>query len=190
MNIRQQSFDHRSKMWNRTVQAQSQLLDIYYSMMREVNESITAGVRNAEQLQRSQLDLTRQALERNGQLADRIWNQKNLSEVLVAQSQLAADQVAEGIGIWRSYLRALQDSQLATLSSTRERVEEVTDEMRRASEEVARKAQDITSTKGADLTKPREGGAGKAAKTPLWTGIERRKASNADYSGIERRKAA
>jgi hypothetical protein len=173
-------------MWNRTIQAQSQLLDIYYSMMREMNESITAGVRNAEQFQRSQLDLTKQALERNGQLADKIWNRKNVSELVVAQSQLAADQVAEGMDVWRNYLRALQDSQLATLSSTRARVEEVTDEVRRASEETAQKAQEIA--KGTDFTKPRD--TGKGGKVSLWTGAERRKAANTAYSGIERRKAA
>ena len=173
-------------MWNRTLQAQSQLLDIYFSMVREVNESFTAGVRNAEQFQRSQLDLTKQALERNGQLADRIWNQKNLSELAVTQSQLAADQIAESMDLWRSYLRAFQDSQLATLSSTRARVEEVTDDVRRATEETARKAQEIG--KAADFTKPRD--TGKGGKASQWNGIERRKAANASYSGIERRIAA
>ena len=185
-------------MWNRTIQAHTQLFDIYFSMMREVNESITAGVQNAEQLQRSQLDLTRQVLERNGQIADRIWNQKNLSELATAQSQLAADQMAEGMNLWRNYVRALQDSQLATLSSTRERVEQVTDEVQRATEETARKAQDLVKgsestksselIKGSDWSKPRE--TGKSSKSASWSGIERRKAANTAYSGLERRKVA
>jgi hypothetical protein len=184
-------------MWNRTIQAQTQLFDIYFSMMREVNESITTGVKNAEQLQRSQLDLTRQVLERNGQIADRIWNQKNLSELATAQSQLAADQVAEGMNLWRNYVRALTDSQLSTLSSTRERVEQVTDEMQRATEETARKAQDLVKgssdkstelIKGSDWSKSRE--TGKSSKSGSWSGIERRKAANTAYSGLERRKVA
>lgn len=176
-------------MWNRTIQAQSQLLDLYHSMLQEVNQSITEGLQNAERLQRSQIDLAREALERNGRLADRIWGQRNFSELLVAQSQLAADQMAEGMDVWRSYLRAVQDSQLATLSSTRARVEEATAEVAKATEEAARKAQDIT--KGTDITRA-AGREGKAAARAAsnWSGVERRKATNAQYSGMERRKAA
>jgi hypothetical protein len=175
-------------MFNRTIQAQSQLLDMYYSMVREVNQSITESLQNAEKLQRSQIDLAVEALERNGRLADRLWNQKNLSGLLVAQTQLSADQVSEGMDLWRNYVRALQDSQLATLSSTRARVEEATEEVAKAAEEAARKAQTIT--KGTDITRPAGKETRSGAKAPVWSGIERRKAANTEYSGIERRKAA
>ena len=97
-----------------TMQNQSQFVDIYRSMARAAAESSKTVLQNTERLHQQQLQIVRDALERNMKAAAQLAEVKSIDELLAVQSQLIGAQFAHGMETWRAMVRVAGESQ-ATL---------------------------------------------------------------------------
>src|SRR4051812_17303219 len=104
------------------MQAQSHLLDIYRSMARAANDTVTATLQSTQRIQQNQLDVVKAALDQSTRSAQQLTQVQSIDELVSAHSQLVGTQVAHTMEIWRSMFRALGDTQMTLMAQMQSHV--------------------------------------------------------------------
>jgi hypothetical protein len=126
------------------MQGQSHFLDIYRSMARASNESITASLQSTERIHQKQLDVVRSALEQSSKAARQLADVHDLDELVSVQSQIIGAQVAQSIDLWRNLFRAVGDAQMTLMSQVQHQVGQATETVRQAYDLTKRATDDAT----------------------------------------------
>lgn len=169
------------------MQAQTDFLDMYRPITSAATEALKVALRNMERLNEQQLQWVRVALEQNDRLANRLAEVRSIDDLFHAQRQFAFSQVTQGIEGWWRLFRAMQDSQLETMSRMEAQVAQATQAARRTYDLAIQTMQEASSMafSTAGTEQP-----GTEKRGTAWSGVERRKASVVPFPGPERRKAA
>lgn len=168
------------------MQAQTDWLDVYRSMISGVTETFQLALRNMERVNEQQLHWVRAAMEKNHRLTHRLAEARNANDLFLAHSEHAFSQAALNIEVWWRLCRAMQDGQMAVMSSLEAQVVQTTRAARRLHDQASRSLQDASSV----AFSPAGGQAGSDKQATAWDGVERRTATVVPFAGPERRKAA
>ena len=156
-------------MWNRFLEGQSRLFELYADLMVTSNAAIAASLQNTERLQRAQIAL--------------------LTNYLAEQNELVKLQSSQVMEMWRVFLGGGQATREAPAE---EPAEEMQNEMEHAAEALM-KARDEALRVALNATGLMQG-AGESAlaaiRQPAWNGPERRSRLATAFSGVERRRVA
>jgi hypothetical protein len=156
-------------MWNRFLEGQSRLFELYADLMVTSNAAIAASLQNTERLQRAQIAL--------------------LTNYLAEQNELVKLQASQAMEMWRVFLGGAQATQEAPaddeVEGTQDEVEHAAEALMRARDEALRVALNATG-----LMQGASESAMAAIRQPAWNGPERRSPLATAYSGVERRRVA
>jgi hypothetical protein len=126
------------------MQGQSHFLDIYRSMARATNDSITASLQSTERIHQKQLEVVRSALEHSSKASRQLAEVHDVDELLAAQSQIIGAQVAQSMELWRSLFRAAGDMQMSMMSQMQHQVGQAAETVRQAYDLTKRATEDVT----------------------------------------------
>ena len=157
-------------MWNRFMEGQSRLFELYADLIQTSNAAIAATLQNTERLQRAQIAL--------------------LTNYLAEQGELAKLQASQGIKMWRVFLSGVRETREAPfeeeVEATQTEVERAAEALMQARDEALR----VAALNATGLMQDASESALAAVRQPAWSGPERRTALATAYGGIERRRAA
>lgn len=134
------------------MQGQSHFLDIYRSMARATNDSITASLQSTERIHQKQLEVVRSALEQSSKAARQLTDVHDVDELVSAQSQIIGAQVAQSIELWRSMFRAFGDVQMTLMSQMQHQVGQATETVKQAYDLTKRATEDATRVAASQVT--------------------------------------
>jgi hypothetical protein len=98
------------------MQPQTQLLDLYRSSLKTMNDVVKTSLETTERLQNQQLQQVRSALEETSKSTSQLGDVRSLDELMAVQARLAGSQVQRTMDFWGSMWRAAGDSQIAMIS--------------------------------------------------------------------------
>lgn len=134
------------------MQGQSHFLDIYRSMARATNDSITSSLQSTERIHQKQLEVVRSALEQSAKAARQLADVRDVDELVSAQSQIIGAQVAHSMELWRTVLRAAGDIQMTLMSQMQHQMGQATETVRQAYDLTKRATEDATRVVASQVT--------------------------------------
>ena len=98
------------------MQPQTQLLDLYRSGLKTMNDVMKASLESTERLQNQQLQQVRSALDETVKSTTQLNQVNSMDELLAMQTRLASAQLQRTMDFWGSLWRAASDNQINMIS--------------------------------------------------------------------------